>query len=126
MVFKLKIGYVTSADHPNQEDPNKTTSRPVIILEDHNTHVLVAPVTKQLRQAGNYKYYKIVRKTDPEYAKLGLSFESLIAIDRIAYFSKYIVSNTPFGECSEAFYNELMDLYEDYKSSAHYTPPPGM
>lgn len=42
--------------YPNQENPNETTARPAIIIEDLQDEVELCCLTKQVQQASKYEY----------------------------------------------------------------------
>lgn len=83
--------------YPNQENPNETTARPAIIIEDLQDEVELCCLTKQVQQASKYKYYFIVKKDSSEGIQMGLTFDSLVVIDRTIPLKKFRKRDFPIS-----------------------------
>lgn len=100
--------------YPNQEDQKEFTARPVIIIEDLQDEVAICPVTKQLHQAGNYTYAFVVTKDSPEGRQMGLTFDSLIVLDRIVQLKKIRLVGI-IGSCPESVIEKIEELIRKMK-----------
>lgn len=115
MVFKFKVGSITATkSFPNQEDNTKCTSRPIVILQDLGTHVLVCPYTKQVQQAFRYKYVKHILKDTDEGRSIDIKFDSILVIDRAVKLNKNSIANIEFACCPEPLLNELLEMLNDF------------
>jgi hypothetical protein len=79
---------------PNQENKKEVTTRPAIIIEDLQNEVLICPVTKQVHQSSKYKYTILIAKDSIEAKEMGLTFESIIILDRHEQLSKFRLKHT--------------------------------
>ena len=100
--------------YPNQENQKEFTARPVIIIEDLQDEVAICPVTKQLHQAANYSYAFIIMKNSPEGRQMGLTFDSLIVLDRIAQFKKIRLLDC-IGSCPDSVIEKIEELLRKMK-----------
>jgi len=101
--------------YPNQEDQKEFTARPVIIIEDLQDEVAICPVTKQLHQAANYRYTLTILKDTPEGRQMGLTFDSLIILDRIMQLKKIRLVGC-IGTCPESVIDKIEELLRKMKS----------
>jgi len=98
--------------YPNQENFREVTARPAIIIEDLQDEVSVCCLTKQLQQAAIYKYTFVVKQDSPEGKQMGLTFDSLIILDRILQFKKFRLAGV-IGTCPQSIvekFEEIMKL----------------
>lgn len=96
---------------PNQENSKEVTTRPAIIIEDLQNEVLICPVTTQLHQQSNYKYSFIVDKDSAEAKEMGLTFTSLVVVDRLVELRKVRLSQA-IGSCPQSIIDRIESLIE--------------
>ncbi len=96
---------------PNQENHQKTTTRPCIIIEDLEDKVVICPITKQLHQADRYDYSFVVEKDSEEGQAMGLSFDSLVVLDREVESYRFRL-HKKMGECPESIINKIEELLQ--------------
>jgi hypothetical protein len=113
MVFEV-WDVVDIPAYPNQENPNETTARPAIIIEDLQEEVELCCLTKQLYQASKYKYCFVVKKDSPEGIQMGLTFDSLVVIDRIVTLPKFRLYYQ-IGTCPKSIIDRIEDLLRQKK-----------
>jgi hypothetical protein len=102
--------------YPNQEDTKEVTARPAIIIEDLQDEVSVCCLTKQLHQAANYKYAFVVRKDSAEGQQMGLTFDSLIVLDRILTLKKLrLVGN--IGSCPQSIIDKIEEIMQQMRKN---------
>lgn len=99
---------------PNQENIREVTARPVIIIEDLVDEVLLCPITKQLHQANRYKYTIMVKKDSQEGIQMGLTFDSLIVLDRSISLKKIRLAGK-IGLCPQNIIEQIEDMLEMIK-----------
>ncbi|MCJ7446550.1 MAG: type II toxin-antitoxin system PemK/MazF family toxin [Bacteroidales bacterium] len=106
--------------YPNQENPIETTARPAIIIEDLQDEVELCCLTKQVQQVSKYKYCFIVNKDSPEGIQMGLTFDSLVVVDRTVSLKKIRVIYK-IGSCPQNIIDKIEELLrlkkEDEKQS---------
>jgi len=100
--------------YPNQENPHETTARPAIIIEDLQDEVELCCLTKQLHQASNYKYCFVVKKDSHEGVQMGLTFDSLVIIDRTVTLAKFRLSHQ-IGTCPKSIIDRIKELLRQKK-----------
>lgn len=105
---------VTVPAFPNQEDSKLSTTRPCIIIEDLQDQVVICPITKQLSQKDRYEYSFVVEKNSLEGKAMGLSFDSLIVVDREAVLEKLRL-HKKIGECPDSIIEKIEDLLKEKK-----------
>ena len=98
---------------PNQEDNHQTTARPAIIIEDLQDQVVICPITKQLQQEQNYQYTIKVLKDSDEGRQMGLTFDSLIVLNRTATLKKIRLIYPPIGSCPQSIIDKIEDMLLD-------------
>jgi hypothetical protein len=113
MVFEV-WDVVNIPAYPNQENPSETTTRPAIIIEDLQDEVELCCLTKQVRQASKYKYCFIVIKDSPEGIQMGLTFDSLVVIDRTIPLKKFRLS-LKIGSCPQNIIDRIEELIRQKK-----------
>ena len=92
--------------YPNQENSREVTARPAIIIEDLQDEVSVCCLTSQLHQTANYKYAFLVKEDSPEGKQMGLTFDSLIVLDRIFQMNKIRLAGN-IGSCPQSVINKI-------------------
>ena len=99
---------------PNQENKKEGTYRPIIVFEDLGEEVLCFPITKQLHQANFYKKTLIIHKDSPEGIQMGLTFDSLIILDknRFEELRKIRLSNK-IGTCPENIQIKIEEMLKE-------------
>ncbi|MBN2636001.1 MAG: type II toxin-antitoxin system PemK/MazF family toxin [Prolixibacteraceae bacterium] len=105
---------VTVPAFPNQENSKLSTTRPCIIIEDLQNQVVICPITKQLTQQNRYKFCFVVEKDSLEGKAMGLSFDSLIVVDREAVLEK-VRLHRKIGECPDSIIERIEDLLKEKK-----------
>ncbi len=90
---------------PNQENNAEFTARPVLILEDLVDH---------------YQYTLTVIAGTPEAIEMGLSFTSLIVLDRLVYLKKSRL-HLKYGHCPDIIIEKVEELLE-LKKNAEIKP----
>ena len=100
--------------YPNQENPIETTARPAIIIEDLQDEVEICCLTKQVHQASKYKYCFIVNKDSPEGIQMGLTFDSLVVLDRTVSLKKFRIADY-IGSCPQNVINRIEELLRQKK-----------
>jgi len=100
--------------YPNQEDSKEFTARPAIIIEDLQDEVALCLVTKQLHQAANYAYAFTIMKNSPEGRQMGLTFDSLIVLDRIIQLKKIRLVGI-IGTCPQSVIERIEELQQKMK-----------
>jgi hypothetical protein len=73
---------------PNQENNKECTARPAIVFENLQDDVEVFPVTKQIQNQAKYKKTIFVSKDSFEGREMGLTFDSIIILDRKSQLKK--------------------------------------
>ena len=101
---------------PNQEDQNKFTKRPAIILAVNNDKtVSICPIIKQIHQARNYKYAYEITPNSPEALGTNLNqLPSLVVLDRIANIPLTIIEFV-FGTCPQALIDKIQFIIKENK-----------
>jgi hypothetical protein len=102
--------------YPNLEDQKEFTARPVIIIEDLQDEVSVCCLTKQLHQASNYKYAFVIRKDSEEGQQMGLTFDSLVVLDRILTLKKRRLSGI-IGTCPQSIIERVEDILQQMREN---------
>ena len=102
------------AAFPNQENLKETTTRPAIIIEDLQDEALICPITKQLHQAANYKYTIQVNKNSVEAKQMGLTFDSIIVLDRHTTLKKIRLRSTNCS-CPQIIIDKIEELIQKMK-----------
>lgn len=102
--------------YPNQENFREVTARPAIIIEDLHDEVAVCCLTKQLHQAAQYKYSFKVYKDTPEGLQMGLTFDSLIVLDRILTLKKLRLVGI-IGSCPQSIINKIENILQQMKEN---------
>lgn len=97
------------AAYPNQENGKETTARPVIIIEDLQDEVLLCPITSQLKQKDNYKNIILVLKDSEEGKAMGITFDSLIVLDRILPLKKIRLAGK-IGSCPDSIIEKIEEM----------------
>lgn len=97
---------------PNQEDNSQTTARPAIIIDDLFDEVVICPVTKQLHQEKNYQYTIKVLKDSAEGQQMGLTFDSIIVLDRTATLKKFRLANK-IGTCPQSIIDKIEEMMDE-------------
>lgn len=100
--------------YPNQENPIETTARPAIIIEDLQDEVELICLTSKLGQAINYRYCFVVKKDSPEGNQMGLTFDSLVVVDRTVPLNRIRLSHK-IGTCSQNIIDRIEDLIRQRK-----------
>jgi hypothetical protein len=95
--------------YPNQENFREVTARPAIIIEDLQDEVSGCCLTKQLHQAAKYKYAFLVKEDSPEGKQMGLTFDSLIVLDRILQFKKLRLAGV-IGSCPLSIVEKIEEI----------------
>lgn len=102
--------------YPNQENSREVTARPAIIIEDLQDEVSVCCLTKQLHQAINYKYAFVVKEDSPEGKQMGLTFDSLIVLDRIFQMKKIRLTGV-IGSCPQSIVEKIEEIMQLMKEN---------
>lgn len=102
--------------YPNQEDTKEVTARPAIIIEDLQDEVSVCCLTKQLHQAANYKYAFVIRKDSEEGQQIGLTFDSLVVLDRILTLKKLRLTGI-IGTCPQSVVERIEDILQQMRKN---------
>jgi hypothetical protein len=97
--------------YPNQENFREVTARPAIIIEDLQDEVSVCCLTKQLHQATKYKYAFVVKEDSEEGKQMGLTFDSLIILDRIFQFKKFRLAGV-IGTCPQSIVDKIEEIMQ--------------
>jgi len=97
--------------YPNEEDYREVTGRPAIIIEDLQDEVSVCCLTKQLHQASNYKYTFVVKEDSPEGEQMGLTFDSLVVLDRIHIIKKLRLAGV-IGTCPQSVIDKIEEIIQ--------------
>ena len=113
MVFEV-WDVVNIPAYPNQENPVETTARPAIIIEDLQDEVELICLTSKLGQAINYRYCFVVKKDSPEGNQMGLTFDSLVVVDRTVPLKKFRLS-LKIGSCPQNIIDRIEDLLRQKK-----------
>ena len=101
---------------PNQEQSSETTGRPAIILEDLENSVIIIPVTKQINQASRYQFILIIEKDTPEAKAMGLTYTSMLIIDRAFTLNKIRLTNV-IGKCPDSVINKIEEMITKAKNT---------
>jgi hypothetical protein len=104
---------------PNQENLREVTARPAIIIEDLHDEVSVCPITKQLHQAAIYKYTLQILKDTPEGKQMGLTFDSLIVLDRIISLGKIRLA-CKIGTCPQSVIDKIDEILVQMRKNRDY------
>jgi hypothetical protein len=102
--------------YPNQENPIETTARPAIIIEDLQDEVELICLTSKLGQAINYRYCFVVKKDSPEGNRMGLTFDSLVVVDRIVPLKKIRIADY-IGSCPKNIIDIIEELIRQKKEN---------
>lgn len=102
--------------YPNQENLREVTARPAIIIEDLQDEVSVCCLTKQLHQAANYKYAFVIRKDSEEGRQMGLTFDSLVVLDRILPLKKLRLTGI-IGTCPESVIERIEEILQQMRKN---------
>jgi len=105
--------------YPNQENEKETTARPAIVIEDLQDEVLLCPVTKQVYQAANYKYTIYVDKDSDDGKQMGLTFNSIIVLDRFATLKKIRLSPV-IGSCTDNIIVQIENMLDTMRKNGDY------
>lgn len=111
MVFEI-WDVVNIPAYPNQENYHQTTARPAIIIEDFQDEVLICPLTKQLHQEKKYRYTLKVLKNSNEGIQMGLTFDSLIVLDRTASLKKFRLAQKT-GSCPQSIIDKIEEMLKE-------------
>ncbi|MEI6048891.1 MAG: type II toxin-antitoxin system PemK/MazF family toxin [Bacteroidota bacterium] len=101
--------------YPNQENPIETTARPAIIIEDLQDEVEICCLTKQIHKFSKYKYCFIIKKDSPEGIQMGLTFDSLVVVDRTVFLKKLRIADY-IGSCPQNIIDRIEQLLKQKKS----------
>ena len=71
-------------------------------------------LTKQIHQASKYKYCFIIYKDSPEAIQMGLTFDSLVVVDRTVFLKKFRIADY-IGSCPQNIINRIEDLLRQKK-----------
>ncbi|MEI8047027.1 MAG: type II toxin-antitoxin system PemK/MazF family toxin [Bacteroidota bacterium] len=104
---------------PNQENSKEVTARPAIIIEDLQDEVALCPVTKQLHQVTNYKYAFEILKNTPEGQQMGLTFDSLVVLDRVLSLGKIRLAGK-IGSCPQSIIDKIEDILQQMRENGEY------
>jgi len=102
--------------YPNQEDSREVTGRPAIIIEDLQDEVSVCCLTKQLHQAANYKYTFVVKEASSEGKQMGLTFDSLVVLDRILTIKKIRLAGI-IGTCPQSIIDKIEEILQQMRKN---------
>lgn len=109
--MKFEVWEVVSCPlFPNQENNNEGTSRPAIIIEDLQDEVIIIPISKQIHQAARYEKTIFIKKDGPEAKAMGLTFDSIIVIDRKEQLSKIRLIKRSSFKCPEGIISAIEEL----------------
>lgn len=97
--------------YPNQENSREVTARPAIIIEDLQDEVSVCCLTSQLHQAAKYKYTFVIKEDSPEGKQMGLTFDSLIVLDRIFQLKKLRLAGVN-GTCPQSVIDKIEEILQ--------------
>lgn len=103
---------------PNQEDTKENTGRPAIIIEDLQSEVRLCPLTKQIHQETNYKYTIPINLNTPEAKQMGLTFDSIIILDRILTLKKVRLAGV-VGTCPDSIVEKIEAMMGKMRSDGH-------
>lgn len=104
---------------PNQENNREITARPAVIIEDLQDEVALCPITKQLHQAAIYKYTLEILKNTPEGRQMGLTFDSLVVLDRIVPLKKIRLSSK-IGSCPQPVIDKIENILRKMREDGAY------
>lgn len=102
--------------YPNQENLREVTARPAIIIEDLQDEVSVCCLTKQLHQVANYKYAFVVKKDSEEGRQMGLTFDSLVVLDRIITLKKLRLTGV-IGTCPQSIVEKIEEIMQQMQQN---------
>jgi len=99
---------------PNQENPNKFTKRPAIILAvNNNNTVKICPITKQIHQASRYNQTINILQGSPESFGTNLNqLPSLIVLDRIETIQDVSIEFA-FGTCPQVLIDQIEKIIKE-------------
>lgn len=73
-------------------------------------------LTKQLHQAANYKYAFVIRKDSTEGQQMGLTFDSLIVLDRSLTLKKLRLTGV-IGSCPQSVVERIEELLQQMRKN---------
>lgn len=108
--MKIEVWNVVNVPgFPNQEDHSQYTARPAVVIEDLFDEAVVCPITKQLRQTTNYKHTIEIKKNSPEGRQMGLTFDSIIVLNREIQLKKTRLAGK-IGTCPDSIIKKIEAL----------------
>ena len=117
--MNYEIWDLANAGYPNQEDHSKTTDRPVIIIDDLGDEFTLCPLTKQVHQASRYQYTILIEKDSDEGIEMGLGYSSLIVLDRLCDFRKFLLRGKP-KRCPDSIIKKIEEILQKMKDNGEY------
>lgn len=117
--MSFEIWDLAKAEYPYEEDRSQTKGRPVIIIDDLGDQFTLCPLTKQLRQGSRYKYTITIEKDSIEGIAMGLTYSSLIILDKLGDFRKILLFGKP-TRCPDLIIEKIEELLEEMKRNGDY------
>jgi hypothetical protein len=105
---------------PNQEDGSVTTDRPVVIIDNLGDKFTICPLSKNFLQGERiYKYTIRIEKDSEDALVMGLSYTSIIILDRHGDLPKFRIWGKP-KKCPDSVIEKIEDLLEEMKRNGDY------